>query len=124
MIKFAKLRKRYLVTGKCFAVVNVFILISALSYMLNVVCVNSMTVSYTNNGLRRSEAKEEDVSFTEEWELGVASIKPHMAHLLYNVPNLTDCLRKSMIDFLARRAAIYLQANPQPQQSKSVVPYV
>ena len=57
MIKFAKLCKRYLVTGKCFVVVNVIVLISALSYMLDVARVNAMTASYINKGLAPSEAK-------------------------------------------------------------------
>ena len=50
MIKFAKLCKRYVVTGKCFVVVNVIILILALSYMLDVACVNVMTVSFIQGG--------------------------------------------------------------------------
>ena len=51
-------------------------------------------------------------------QLAMALIKLHMAHHLDNAPNLTDCLRKSMMHFLGRRAAIHPQVGPQPQQSK------
>ena len=51
MIKFSKLCKRYLVTGKCFVVVNVIILISVFSYTLDVANVNVMTVSYISKRL-------------------------------------------------------------------------
>ena len=65
MLEFAKLRKRYLVAGKCFVVANVIIFISALSCMLDVFRANPMTVSYTKKGLTPSEAKA-DESFTEK----------------------------------------------------------
>ena len=44
-------------TGKCFVIVNVIILISALSNILDVARVNVMTVSYISKGLTPSEAK-------------------------------------------------------------------
>ena len=123
MIKFAKLRIRYLVTGRCFVPVNVSISISALSYMFDVARVNMMTVSYVNKGLTLSEAKP-DESFTEEWKLAVALIKPRMVYRLNNNPNLTDCLRKSTMHFLGRRAAIHPPVDPQFQNPKSVAPYL
>ena len=64
MIKFAQLRKRYLVTGKCFVVVNAIILICAHSFMLDVSRVNAITVSYINKESTLSEAKADEI-FTE-----------------------------------------------------------
>ena len=82
-------------------VVNVVILISAFSCMLDVARVNAMTVSNINKELAPSEAKA-DESFTEGWKLALALIKPHMAHHLDNPSKLTDSLRRSMMHFLAR----------------------
>ena len=48
----------------------------------------------------------------------MAPIEPHMAHRLDNSSNLRDSLRKSMMYFLGRRAAVSSQEDPQPQQSK------
>ena len=123
MIKFATLCKRYLVTGKCFVVVNVIILILALSYTLDVVRVNVMTVSFINKGLAPSEAKA-DKSFTGGWELAMALIKPHLVHCLDNASKLTDYLRKSIMHFLRRRVAIHPQVDPQPSNPRSFAPCV
>ena len=116
MIKFAKLRKQYLVSGKCFVSVNVIVLISAFSYMLDVARGNAKRVSYINKGLTPAEAKENE-SFPEGWELAMTLIKSHMAHRLNNAPNLTECLRKSMMYFLGRKVAVHPQVDSQPQQS-------
>ena len=53
--------------------------------------VNAMTVNYINKGLAPSKAKA-DKSFTEEWELAMTLIKPHMAHRFDNASNLTNYL--------------------------------
>ena len=85
--------------------------------MLDAALVNAMTVSYINKGLAPSDAKA-DESFTEEWKLAMAPIKPHMAHCLDNPSKLSDYSQKSMMHFLGKRAGIYPQLDPQPQQSK------
>ena len=60
--------------------------------MLDVACVNVMTVSYINKGLAPLEAKA-DESFTEEWKLAMALILPHLVHRLENASKLTDTLQ-------------------------------
>ena len=87
--------------------------------MLDVARVNAMTLSYINKVLRPSEAKA-DESFTEGWELAMTLIKSHIAHRLHIAPNLTECLRKSMMHFLRRRTAIQPQVDCKGFQLKEV----